>query len=229
MPVTAGTSLPTTKPRLLDGKPKGWDYYRLTPGRCFAHKNLPRSIPSHFQNRYGTLRQPWQEPCYLRKNLAQRFALAGSLLYSKYDPAKFIGVPLKKPRDGNRHVLGTRRLSIANSLPQEIASPETVSRSRITFNQESRRLGTIPAAARPSDRPKGRSALSSFVIAGIPPPTRNGSRLRCRRTTQVRSKLPLRVSLTSNQATLPESSASITHATKHGHREPPRPLDSFQH
>ena len=187
---------------------------------------MSRSTCQTFAKRYGNLAQ---NPATFARQPRSAVRQAGSLLYSKYDPAKFIGVPLKKPRDGNRHVLGTRRLSIANSLPQEIASPETVSRSRSTFNQEFRRLGTIPAAARPSDRPKGRSALSSFVIAGIPPPTRNGSRLPCRHTAQVRSKLPLRVSLTSNQATLPESSVSITHATKHGHREPPRPLDSFLH
>ena len=58
--------------------------------------------------------------------------------------------------------MDTRRVSIANSPPQEIASPEALSRGRIAFNQEFRRPGTIPAAAQPSDRPKGRSALSSW-------------------------------------------------------------------
>jgi len=97
---------------------------------------------------------------------SQRTSLGGSpggvATVFQVRPRQFIGVPLNKPRDGNRHVPGTRRLSIANSPPQEIASPETVSGSRITFNQESQRPGAIPATAQPSDRPKGRSALSSW-------------------------------------------------------------------
>ena len=163
-------------------------------------------------------------------------------------PRQFIGVPLTKPRDRTRHAIDTRRVSIANSLPQEIASPEALSRGRIAFNQEFRRLGTIPTVARPSDRPIGRSALSSWFptftarhvrgrtfirckqdVSGTTRQHANGSRLPCRDTARIRSWLPPRASPASNQATLPNSRISITHATKHGHREPPRPLKPFLH
>ena len=139
-----------------------WGYYRLTPGRRFAHENLRRSVPSNREEPLwdATVTSartvlPSQEP-------RSAVRLGGVATVFQVGPRQFIGVPLKEPRDRTRHAIDSRRVSIATSLPQEIASPETVSSSRITFNQEFRRLGTISAAARPSDRPIGRSALSSW-------------------------------------------------------------------
>lgn len=87
VPVAAGTILTTTKPPLYDGSQEmGLLSANPRPSRS-SRETLPQrpvALTSNYEEHYGNL---GKNRVTFAKNLAQRFASAGSLLYSKYDPA----------------------------------------------------------------------------------------------------------------------------------------------
>ena len=115
----------------------------------------------------------------------QRNGPLGCELHSMFAAPNFIGVPLSKPHDENRRMLGTRRVSTVNTLPKQSCRPRQIWFDRSGSSQgkaadHGTAQGNTVAAA--YDLPQN-IAVIPFVVRIVPGTTRqhlNESRLPCR-------------------------------------------------